>query len=306
MIDFAAAVPVAGDLDVRWSHGARGETPVQVHAYDPHTYLLRQSKATSYEAPFIYLIFGNERAMLLDTGATKDPAVFPLRSTVDRLIADWLTANPREDYELVVAHTHGHGDHVAGDEQFAGRPLTTVVSPAVEAVRQFYGFTDWPGEVVTFDLGGRVLEVTGIPGHQPAAIAIYDPWTGFLLTGDTVYPGRLYALDFPAFTEGLDRLADFAAARQVTHVMGCHIEMTRTPGRDYPLGALYQPDEPPLQMTVAQLVAVRDAARSVAARPGAHTFDDFIIFNGPSRSAVVRQVARGAWRRLTRQDAPRS
>jgi glyoxylase-like metal-dependent hydrolase (beta-lactamase superfamily II) len=306
MIDFAAAAPVAGDLDVRWSHGARGEPPVQVHSYDPHTYLLRQSKATSYEAPFIYLIFGNERAILLDTGATRDPAVFPLRSTVDRLIADWLDANPREGYELVVAHTHGHGDHVAGDGQFAGRPLTTVVSPDVEAVRQFYGFTDWPGEVVTLDLGGRVLEVTGIPGHQPAAIAIYDPWTGFLLTGDTVYPGRLYALDFPAFVDGLDRLADFAAARQVTHVMGCHIEMTRTPGRDYPLGALYQPDEPPLQMTVAQLIAVRDAARSVAAKPGAHTFDDFIIFNGPSRAAVVRQVARSAWRRLSRQDAPRS
>ena len=86
--------------------------------------------------------------------------------------------------------------------------------------------------------------------------------------------------------------------------MGCHIEMTRTPGRDYPLGALYQPDEPPLQMTVAQLVAVRDAARSVAARPGAHTFDDFIIFNGPCRAAVVRQLARITWRRVTRRDAP--
>ena len=306
MIDFAAEVPVAGDLDVRWSHGARGEPPIQVHAYDPHTYLLRQSKATSYEAPFIYLLFGNERAIMLDTGATKDPAVFPLRPTVDRLIADWLAANPREDYELVVAHTHGHGDHVAGDGQFAGRPQTTVVSPAVEAVREFYRFNDWPGEVVTFDLGGRVLELTGIPGHHPAAIAIYDPWTGFLLTGDTVYPGRLYALDFPAFVDGLERLADFAAARRVTHVLGCHIEMTRTPGLDYPLGALYQPDEPPLQMTVAQVVAVRDAARSVAARPGAHTFDDFIIFNGPSRAAVVRQVARGAWRRLTRKDAPQA
>jgi hypothetical protein len=86
--------------------------------------------------------------------------------------------------------------------------------------------------------------------------------------------------------------------------MGCHIEMSRTPGRDYPLGAHYQPDEPPLQMTVAQVAAVRDAARSVAAKPGAHVFDDFIIFNGPCRAAVVRQVARGTWRRLTRQDAP--
>src|SRR5215470_3335889 len=126
-VDFSARPPAAGDLNVRWNHGARGEQPIQVHAYDPHTYLLRQSKATSYEAPFLFLLFGNERALLLDTGATADPAAFPLRATVDALVAGWLAANPREGYELVVAHTHGHGDHVAGDGQFSGRLLTRLV-----------------------------------------------------------------------------------------------------------------------------------------------------------------------------------
>ncbi len=305
MIDFASGAPVVGNLGIRWIHGARGEPPVQVHAYDPHTYLLRQSKATSYEAPFIYLLFGNSRAIMLDTGATADPAVFPLRETVDRLTDQWLAENPRDGYELVVAHTHGHGDHVAGDPQFAGRAATTVVPRDADAVGEFFGFASWPDEVVTFDLGGRVLEVTGIPGHHGASIAVYDPWTGFLLTGDTVYPGRLYAFDFPAFTASLDRMADLAQARNVTAVLGCHIEMTRTPRRDYPLGTRFQPDEPPLEMTVAQLLAVRDAARSVAARPGAHAFDDFIIFNGPCRAAVARQLARMAWRRMTRQDAAR-
>jgi len=302
-IDFAAGPPAAGDLDVRWNHGARGEPPIQVHAYDPHTYLLRQAKATSYEAPFLYLLFGNERAILLDTGATADPAVCPLRDSVDGLVTDWLAANPRDGYELVVAHTHGHGDHVAADGQFAGRPLTSVVAREAEAVRGFFGFADWPGEVVQFDLGDRVLELTGIPGHHPASIAIFDPWSGFLLTGDTVYPGRLYAPDYAEFARSLERLADFAVARPVTHVMGCHIEMTRTPGLDYPIGTRYQPDEPPLQMTVAQLTAVRDAARSAAARPGVHTFDDFLIFNGPCRAAVVRQLARTRWRRALRRDA---
>ena len=305
MIDFEAG-PVAGDLDVRWIHGARGEPPVQVHALGPHTYLLRQSKATSYEAPFIYLLFGNSRAILLDTGATADPAVFPLREAVDGLIGGWLAENPRNGYELVVAHTHGHGDHVAGDPQFAGRAATTVVPREEDAVRDFFGFASWPDEIVTFDLGGRVLEVTGIPGHHRASIAVYDPWTGFLLTGDTVYPGRLYAFDFPAFAASLDRLADFAQARNVTAVLGCHIEMTRTPRRDYPIGSRHQPDEPPLQMTVAQLVAVRDAARSEAARPGVHAFDDFVIYNGPCRGAVARQLARAAWRRVTGRDAARA
>jgi len=156
---------------------------------------------------------------------------------------------------------------------------------------------------VRFDLGGRVLDVTGIPGHHPASVAIFDPWTGFLLTGDTVYPGRLYARDFPEFARSLERLADFAAARPVKHVMGCHIEMTSKPGLDYPIGTKYQPDEPPLQMTVQQLTAVRDAVRSSAASPGAHAFDDFIIFNGPCRAAVLRQLARTVWRRALRRDA---
>ena len=303
-VDFGVGSPVAGDLDVRWNYGAAGEPPIQVHAYDPHTYVLRQSKATNYEAPFLYLLFGNERAILLDTGATKDASVFPLRATVDGVVDAWLASNPREDYHLVVAHPPAHGDHVAGDGQFEGRPKTTVVPHEPEAVGAFFGFSSWPAEIVRFDLGGRVLDVTGIPGHQPASVAIFDPWTGFLLTGDSVYPGRLYALDFPSFVASLDRLVEFAAARNVTHVMGCHIEMSRKPGRDYPLGSKYQPDEPPLQMTIAQLTAVRDAARAASGKPGVHTSDDFIIFNGPCKGAVVRQLVRGTVRKLTRRDSP--
>ncbi|MDR2988491.1 MAG: MBL fold metallo-hydrolase [Nocardiopsaceae bacterium] len=289
---------------MRWNHGAAGEAPIQVHAYDRHTYVLRQSKATSYEAPFLYLLFGNERAILLDTGATKDAGVFPLRATVDGLVDGWLAEHPRESYELVVAHTHAHGDHVAGAGQLDGRPMTTVVPHDPEAVAAFFGFRSWPAEVVRYDLGGRVLDVTGIPGHHAASVAIFDPWSGFLLTGDTVYPGRLYVFDFPAFTDSLDRLTAFAAARPVTHVMGCHIEMSRKPGRDYPLGSKYQPDEPPLQMTVAQLGKVRDAARAASGKPGVHTTDDFIIFNGPCKAAVIRQLVRGTMRRLTGRDSP--
>src|SRR6202035_1335661 len=112
---------------------------------------------------------GNERALLLDTGATPEPDLFPLRDTVDALLA------PGE--ELVVAHTHAHGDHIAGDPQFAGRPATTVVGTDLAAVQAFFGFADWPAEIVRFDLGGRVLEITGIHGHQETSIAVFDPWT---------------------------------------------------------------------------------------------------------------------------------
>jgi hydroxyacylglutathione hydrolase len=297
-IDFATGAPAAGSLAVSWIHGAPArrratDPPIQVHRYDEHTVILRPSKSVHYEAPFIYLLFGNDRALLLDTGATADPAKFPLRATVDQLVGEWLIRHPRDAYQLVVAHTHGHGDHVAADAQFGGRPGTTVVGRELDAVRQHFGFTSWPEQIVPFDLGGRVLEVTGSPGHHRAAITVYDPWTGFLLTGDTVYPGRLYVSDFPQFLASLDRMTALAGSRAVTHVLGCHIEMTRRPGRDYPIGATYQPDEPPLEMTAAQLGEIRAAAASVAGKRGIHRFDDFIIYNEPRVRDQLKLMGRG-------------
>ncbi len=169
----------------------------------------------------------------------------------------------------------------------------------LDAVQAHFGFTGWPEQIVPFDLGGRVLEITGSPGHHRAAITVYDPWTGFLLTGDTVYPGRLYAFDFAQFLASLDRMVALAESRAVTHVLGCHIEMTRHPGRDYPLGALYQPDEPAPEMTVAQLRDVRAAAAAVAGKPGVHRFDDFIIYNDPHRRDHLN-LAAGERRRTRR------
>jgi hydroxyacylglutathione hydrolase len=305
-IDFVTATPTTGDLPARWIHGSLSmrhntDPAVQVHHYDPHTVLLRQSKSVHYEAPFLYLLFGNQRAMLLDTGATADPARFPLRSTVDALIEAWLAEHPRASYPLVVAHTHGHSDHVAADPQFADRPDTTIVGTDVEAVRSFFRLPTSllpTHPAARFDLGGRVLEVTAIPGHQEASIAVFDPWTGFLLTGDTVYRGRLYVEDAVAFAASLDALVAIAASHRVTHVMGCHIEMTRRPGRDYPIGSTYQPDEAVLQMTPAHLTTVRNAAFAVAARPGLHVFDDFRIFNGSCHRAMPGYWARASWHRL--------
>ena len=306
LIDFVTTAPTTGSLEVAWIHGARSrrhaaEAKIQVHRYDEHTIILRQSKLTNFEAPFLYLLFGNERALLLDTGASKDPAKFPLRRTVDELIEGWLARHPRESYELVVAHTHGHNDHVAGDAQFDGRPGTTVVSRELDAVQQYFGFASWPEQVVSVDLGGRVLEITGSPGHHPAAITVYDLWTGFLLTGDTVLPGRLYASDYPQFLASLDRLVEFTRRRPVSYVLGCHIEMTRTAGRDYPLGATYQPDEAPLQLSVQQLAAIRDAARSVAGQHGRHVFDDFLIFNQPGTRDQLKLMLDGLIARMSRR-----
>ena len=294
LIDFTAGDPRTGDLDVAWIHGSvsakhNSDPDIQVHAYDEHTFILRQNMAVNYEAPFMFLLFGNTRAVLIDTGATASADYFPLRRVVDELVDRWLAAHPRAGYRLLVLHTHPHGDHVAGDGQFAGRPDTVVVGADRDTAWEFFGFTNgvtdaFGGSVqpapvgqAHVDLGGRVLECWPSPGHHPAAVTFYDPHTGFLLTGDTVYPGRLYIQDWSAFVRTIDRLLGFCAARPVTHVLGCHIEMSREPGVDYPIFTTYQPDEPPLQMTVDQLREIRRAIDEAGGRPGRHVHPGFIL-----------------------------
>lgn len=255
---------------------AASEPPLQAQRFSDNTWVLRQSKTVDYEGPFLYLLFGDRRAFLLDTGATADAAAFPLRAAIDELVANWVASHPCDDYELIVGHSHEHGDHIAGDGQFAGRPHTVVVGTDAASVRSFYGFDDALANAVTLDLGGRTLELLRIPGHDATSVAIFDGSTGWLLTGDTVYPGRLYVQDPPAFVASIARLAEFARARPVTAVMGCHIEMTATPGVDYPQGTAWQPNEAGIAMTVAQLDQLQSVS-GVALRPGRHVFDDFII-----------------------------
>ncbi|TPG17212.1 MBL fold metallo-hydrolase [Pedococcus bigeumensis] len=269
-------------LQVRWIHGSESakhntDPDLQVHFHDDATVILRQNKAVNYEAPFLFLLFGAERAVLLDTGATADAELFPLRSTVDALVDQWLHAHPYAGYELVVLHTHSHGDHVAGDGQFADRPDTTVVGADREPVHAYLGLAPDLDRPAQLDLGGRVVDCIASPGHDAAAVTYFDPRTGFLLTGDTVYPGRLYVEDRAAFGLTIDRLVAFADTHKVSHVLGCHIEMSTTSGVDYPIRTTYQPDEPPLEMTVEQLRNVQWAVAEVGDRPGRHVFDDFVL-----------------------------
>ncbi|MGI0130395.1 MAG: hypothetical protein ACREDE_07995, partial [Thermoplasmata archaeon] len=49
----------------------------------------------------------------------------------------------------------------------------------------------------------------------------------------------------------------------------------------------------PLALPVERLAAVRVAAVSVANRPGAHFFEDFAIFHGPSSGAMLKELLRG-------------
>src|SRR5262249_33963212 len=84
--------------------------------------------------------------------------------------------------------------------------------------------------------------------------------------------------DHAEFLSTMDRLVAFAADRRVTHVLGCHVEMTKRSGRDYPLGATYQPNERALEFTTAHLTAIRDAAKEAKSGRRVVRFADFILY----------------------------
>lgn len=261
-----------GSLTVSWMHGSQNcasntDPELQVHAYNPTVHILRQNKCDTFEAPFIYVIQGTTKALAIDTGATTTTT---LRDTIRGLVGT---------KQLIVAHSHGHGDHVASDSRFTGQPNTTLVATTVSAVQAQFSIATWPTSQGTLDLGDRVLDVLAIPGHETTHIAIYDRKTGLLFTGDTLYPGLLFINDWSTYRTSVQRLAQFVTAHPVAHVLGAHIEMTSTPKQVYPYGTTYQPAEHVLQLSASHVTeldtALTQLGPSPPAQPVAH--DDFII-----------------------------
>ena len=246
----------------------------QVHEYNADLVILRESGCSNYEKPFLYLIFGKTRILMLDTGAGRTD----VDQVVQGVIAAWLKRSHRDAMPLVVAHTHAHGDHISGDTQLKLLPATTVVGLTPAAVQDFFGFKSWPEEIATLDLGERTIDLIPIPGHEPSSVAFYDRQTGILFTGDTLYPGRLYVRDAAAFTRSIQRLVDFTRGKIVTHVLGNHIEETGTPYLDYPVGTKYQPDEHVLQLGRAELLELNDALRAMNGTIVRMAMRDFTIW----------------------------
>jgi glyoxylase-like metal-dependent hydrolase (beta-lactamase superfamily II) len=247
--------PSNNGFPAHWIDGTacNSDPDVQTWKLDDRTFIFRQSLCTNFEGPFVYLLIGDQKALLIDTGTgDADIATAVLQAV----------SAAGMNVPLVVGHSHSHGDHIGGDSQFAGKPGVTLVGTSVSAVYKFWGIA--VGTDATFDLGNRTLDVMAIPGHQAAHIAIYDHRTQVLLTGDTLYPGRLYIDDWASYQSSVKRLADFAASHTISFVLGGHIELPKT-GMDYPMGSTVHPDEHVLQLASSD---VADLATTVAAMGG--------------------------------------
>ena len=254
----------------------------QVHEYNPNLYIIRQSGCLDYEKPFLYLIFGKERGLLLDTGSRN----FPAAAMVENVVGKWLARSHRQQIELVVAHSHAHSDHVAGDEQLRNLQSASIkikfVPATVEDSKKLYGITQWPDGIGSVDLGGRVLDALAIPGHSPVSIALYDRQTAILFTGDSLYPGRLYVRDWADFVRSTQRLVTFTKGKIVAHILGCHIEQTITPYLDYPVGTIYQPHEHELALSRGDLLELNEALASLNGVPARLAMRNFSIWPVPA------------------------
>jgi hydroxyacylglutathione hydrolase len=265
-----------------WIDGtAPAEPQTQTQRLDADTYVIRQSVRTNFEAPFLYLLFGKDRALLLDTGA----GGLKIRPAVDAAIGQWLAEHHRASIPLVVAHSHGHGDHRMGDAEFRDRPDTTVVGLTAPEVAAYFKIAHWPHDVVRFDLGGRVLDIIPTPGHQPAHIMVFDRRTRLLLSGDTLYPGRLYvpANMFADYRDSIDRVVAFTRRSPPRHILGAHIEMRRSARRDYADAAATHPDEHVLELSWSDLLELQGAVHGMGDTVTRSVHDNFIVFPLPPR-----------------------
>jgi hydroxyacylglutathione hydrolase len=270
-----------GILPRQWMTGGPKcmESPEwQVHEYNRDFCILRQSGCTDYEKPFLYLLFGEDRALLLDTGSRNGDVV----PTLQRVVKNWLQRTKRETIPLVVVHSHSHSDHVAGDAdvQAMHDPAipVTFVPAEVEATKRFYKITNWPDDIGQVDLGNRVIDVIAIPGHDIVSVALYDRQTAILFAGDSLYPGRLYVHDFSDFQKSTERMIHFTAGKVVAHILGNHIEETRTPYLDYPIGSMYQPNEHELSLSRGALLELEEALVSLHGKPARLALRDFSIW----------------------------
>jgi glyoxylase-like metal-dependent hydrolase (beta-lactamase superfamily II) len=197
--------------------------------YEPH----------QAEEVISYLIVGEKRALLFDTGMGI--------SDIKKVTSE-LTRLP-----ILVLNSHTHDDHVGGNWEFddvygmdTDFTRKNAVGSREDAQAEItpdqicgtlpagfdpktYATRPWKITAVILDgdrldLGGRKLEVLATPGHTPDAITLIDRANGLLFTGDTYYPAPIWLFrpetNFADYAASIRRLA--ALAPQVKLVLGSH------------------------------------------------------------------------------------
>lgn len=263
---------------LKWQHGTKScksntAPDIQIVKANEDSFILRQNKCVNFEAPFIYVLIGRDRTMVIDTGASDDS---PIKETIVSLINQQRHTTEKSNTEILVVHSHSHRDHTKGDSQFSNIKNIEVVGTTSDDLAKQLGLINWPSKQVTLNLGERPITLIPVPGHQEQSIAFYDHKTGWLITGDTFYPGSIRVQNWDAFKQSIDRLVTFSKSNPVSLILGAHIEMNAETKKLYPIGRKYQPKEPPLSLDISDLEALNSSLKEHS-KPKTLKFDKFII-----------------------------
>ena len=204
-----------------------------VEKLDEHSWMI--SEGTGRGRTHCYLLEGNDKAALIDTGM----------GLIDmRKITESLTMR-----EIFVINTHGHFDHITCNYQYPVSYLqpkdeqifrescryerrisfwtdrllkkgysekfikSAEMRQIVEKLSRFPECTlpEAMCEGMIFDLGGRSLQIIETPGHTEGSVCIYEKENDRLYTGDTICEQGVllnfeYSADAEVFKKSIEKL----------------------------------------------------------------------------------------------------
>lgn len=172
---------------------------------DKTTYII--SEYRHWEETHCYLLNGDKRSLLIDTG-------LGISNIHDEVVK--LTDKP-----ITAVATHIHWDHIGGHRYFSefyahaeeldwlnGKfplPIKTVREMVIDRcdlpegfnINNYELFQGIPAKILQdhdiIDLGGRKIEALHTPGHAPGHLCFWENDNGYLFTGDLVYKDILFA-----------------------------------------------------------------------------------------------------------------
>jgi hypothetical protein len=140
---------------------------LQAHVFDPSTIVFRQKRTVNPESPFLYLLIGKNKALLVDTGGPCGQYwTWTVGTLVGAMLKRYAGLHDCTVPQLFVIHTHEQPGQCAGDGAL------TVLHP---------------DDGAKLDLGGRTVAVLQTPGHCETDICLYDSETKILLAGHTAH-----------------------------------------------------------------------------------------------------------------------
>ncbi|RXS75661.1 MBL fold metallo-hydrolase [Blautia faecicola] len=143
-----------------------------------------------------YMIEGDEKAAVIDTGITTDKKILPLLRE--------LTDKP-----LLLVATHAHLDHIYHMDEFEEVYMchdekkidaTTLRTLTVGRLKPWDEIHDIHTGSVIF-LGGTELRICQVPGHTPGSVVILEARENYLFTGDAIGSGCGVWMQVPGSTD---------------------------------------------------------------------------------------------------------